>query len=110
MKRANGSGSIVKLSGNRRRPYMVRVSARDEYGHIVQRALSYHEKAADAQAALDEYNRNRLEGKAPTADRMNVTLQQVFDGWNARTYRKLNPKSIAAHNSAWNKCVSRYAD
>ena len=37
MKRANGSGSIVKLSGNRRRPYMVRVSARDEYGHIVQR-------------------------------------------------------------------------
>lgn len=110
MKRANGSGSIVKLSGNRRRPYMVRVSARDEYGHIVQRALSYHEKAVDAQAALDEYNRNRLEGKAPTADRMNVTLQQVFDGWNARTYRKLNPKSIAAHNSAWNKCVSRYAD
>lgn len=89
---------------------MVRVSARDEYGHIVQRALSYHEKAADAQAALDEYNRNRLEGKAPTADRMNATLQQVFDGWNARTYRKLNPKSIAAHNSAWNKCVSRYAD
>lgn len=74
MKRANGSGSIVKLSGNRRRPYMVRVSARDEYGHIVQRALSYHEKAADAQAALDEYNRNRLEGKAPTADRMNATL------------------------------------
>ena len=80
MKRANGSGSVVKLSGNRRRPYMVRVSARDEYGHIVQRALSYHEKAADAQAALDEYNRNRLEGKAPTADRMNATLQQVYDG------------------------------
>lgn len=110
MKRANGSGSIVKLSGNRRRPYMVRVSARDEYGHIVQRALSYHEKAADAQAALDEYNRSRLEGKAPTADRMNTTLQQVYDGWKARTHRKLNNGSIRSYNAAWNKSVSRYAD
>ena len=110
MKRANGSGSVVKLSGNRRRPYMVRVSARDEYGHIVQRALSYHEKAADAQAALDEYNRNRLEGKAPTADRMNATLQQVYDGWKARTHRKLNSGSIRCYNAAWNKSVSQYAD
>lgn len=109
MKRANGSGSIVKLSGNRRRPYMVRVSARDEYGHVVQRALSYHEKAADAQAALDEYNRNRLEGKAPTADRMNATLQQVYDGWKARAHRKLNSGSIRCYNAAWNKSVSQYA-
>lgn len=109
MKRANGSGSIVKLSGNRRRPYVVRVSARDEYGHIVQRALSYHEKAADAQAALDEYNRNRLEGKAPSADRMNATLQQVYDGWKARAHRKLNSGSIRCYNAAWNKSVSQYA-
>nr|DAI85277.1 MAG TPA: Integrase [Caudoviricetes sp.] len=110
MKRANGSGSIVKLSGNRRRPYMVRVSARDEYGHIVQRALSYHEKAADAQAALDEYNRNRLEGKAPTADRMNATLQQVYDGWKSRTFRKSGSSSVTSHKAAWNQCVKQYAD
>ncbi len=110
MKRANGSGSIVKLSGNRRRPYMVRVSARDEYGHVIQRALSYHEKAADAQAALDEYNRNRLEGKAPTADRMNATLQQVYDGWSGRAYSKFNDSNIRGHSAAWNKCVNRYAD
>lgn len=110
MKRANGSGSIVRLSGNRRRPYMVRVSAHDEYGHIVQRALSYHEKAAEAQAALEEYNRNRLAGTAPTADRMNATLQEVFDGWKARSFRKFNDSSIRSYTAAWNKRVSRYAD
>lgn len=109
MKRANGSGSIVRLSGNRRRPYMVRVSERDEYGHIIQRALSYHEKAADAQCALEEYNRNRLAGTAPAVGRMNTTLQEVFDGWKARSYPKLKPQSIASHNAAWNKRVSRYA-
>ena len=110
MKRANGSGSVVRLSGNRRRPYMVRVSARDEYGHIVQRALSYHEKAAEAQAALEEYNRNRLAGTAPTADRMNATLQEVFDGWKARNFRKLNDSSVHSYTAAWNKRVSQYAE
>lgn len=114
MKRANGSGSVVRLSGNRRRPYMVRVSARDEYGHIVQRALSYHEKAAEAQAALEEYNRNRLAGTAPTADRMNATLQEVFDGWKARSFRKYEENGstscLQSYRAAWGKRVSRYAD
>ena len=36
MRRANGTGTIVKLSGNRRRPYAVRVSPKDKYGQIVQ--------------------------------------------------------------------------
>ena len=110
MKRANGSGSVVKLSGNRRRPYMVRVSARDEYGHVIQRALSYHEKAADAQAALEEYNRNRFDGKAPAADRMNATLQQVYDGWIANGHRRTADTSVRGLISAWNTCVNRYAD
>ena len=33
MRRANGTGSIVKLSGNRRRPYLVKISARDKDGY-----------------------------------------------------------------------------
>ncbi len=34
MRRANGTGTVVKLSGNRRRPYAVRVSVRDKYGRL----------------------------------------------------------------------------
>ena len=45
-----------------------------------------------------------------TADRMNATLQQVYDGWKARTHRKLNSGSIRCYNAAWNKSVSQYAD
>lgn len=60
MRRANGTGSVTKLSGNRRRPYAVKVSFRDQYGVIRQRVLSYHAKAAEAQAALDEYIKNSL--------------------------------------------------
>lgn len=60
MKRPNGSGSVVKLSGRRRRPYAVKVSGRNAQGRIVQVPLSYHPTAAEAYAALDQYNAGRL--------------------------------------------------
>lgn len=109
MKRANGTGSIVKLSGTRRRPYAVKVSGRNSYGHVIQKILSTHEKAADAQAALEEYLACREAGKAPPPDRLNVTVGEVFELWKAREYRKLNKASIASHNAAWNKRISRFA-
>lgn len=108
MKRANGTGSVVKLSGNRRRPWAVKVSGRNKYGHVIQRIVSYHEKAADAQLALEEYNRTRLSGTAPSVDKLALTVADVFEAWSAREYRKLKPASIASHNAAWNKRVSRF--
>lgn len=109
MKRANGSGTVVKLSGQRRRPYVVRVSCRDKYGKIKQIALSYHAKMAEAQAALDEYNRHRAAGTAAAPDTLDMTVQQVYDGWSAREYNRLGPASVTSYKAAWNKRVSRFA-
>lgn len=109
MKRANGTGSVVKLSGNRRRPWAVKVSGRNEYGHVIQKIVSYHEKASEAQLALDEYNRARASGAAPAVAKMSLTVGDVFEAWKAREYRKLKPASISSHNAAWNKRVSRFA-
>ena len=106
MKRANGTGSIVRLSGRRRRPWAVKVSCRDEGGRTVQRAISYHERAADAQTALEDYNRRAAQGFGLGAD---MTVEQVFRGWSAREYRKLKKGSITSHNAAWHKRVSRFA-
>ncbi|MCI2106830.1 MAG: site-specific integrase [Intestinimonas sp.] len=110
MKRANGTGSIVKLSGKRRKPFVVRVSGHDEHGHIIQRPLSYHATSKEAQAALDEFNRQRAAGEAISVSRMDTTLQAVFDGWFDRASRKLNDSSIRSHNAAWRKRVSRYKE
>lgn len=60
-----GTGSIVKLSGNRRRPYIVKISARDKDGYVRQVALSYHAKLQEAQEALEEYNRKAAAGRPP---------------------------------------------
>lgn len=110
MRRANGTGSVTKLSGNRRRPYVAKVSQRDRYGFVVQKAIGYYEKASDAQQALDEYNRAKAAGTAPAAHKLSLTVGQVFEGWKDREFRKLKPASIASHNAAWNKRVSRFAD
>lgn len=109
MKRANGTGSIVKLPGNRRRPYAVKVSGRNKYGQPIQQVVSYHAKAAEAQIALEEYRKAQAAGTAPAADQLSVTVGEVFDAWKAREYRKLKPASIASHNAAWNKRISRFA-
>ena len=106
MKRTNGTGSVVKLSGNRRRPYAVKVSGRNKYGQVMQKILNYHEKASEAQAALEAYIQAQAAGTAPAAY---ITAGEVFAGWKAREYRKLKPASITSHNAAWNKRVSRFS-
>ena len=110
MKRANGTGSVIKLSGNRRRPYAVRIPSKNDLGRPVQNTLGYYARAAEAQAALDEYNRQKAHGTAPTADRLSMTVGDVFAAWSAREYRKLNPASVASHTAAWNKRISRFAE
>lgn len=109
MKRPNGTGTVVKLSGTRRRPYVVRVSARDQRGRVIQRTLSYHASREEAYEALDAYNRARSAGQAPAPAQLSVTVQNCFDGWSAKAYRKLKDASITSHNAAWNKRISRFA-
>ena len=51
MRRPNGTGTITKMSGARRKPYAVRVPARDRKGRVVQKYLSYHATMRDAMEA-----------------------------------------------------------
>ena len=74
MRRANGTGTITRLSGDRRRPYAVRVPCIDRRGHIQQKYLSYHASAREAQQALDEYNRQAANGIAPPPDSSQLRL------------------------------------
>lgn len=110
MRRPNGTGTITKLSGNRRKPYVVRISEMDTRGYVVQRSLGYYAKSADAQAALDDYNAKKEAGTAPHIEKLSMTVQAVYDLWSAREFRKLNRASITSHKAAWNKRVSRLAD
>lgn len=79
MRLPNSYGSIVKLSGKRRRPYAIRITTgwTDE-GRQIQKYLSYHATRREAMAALAEYN------KAPyELDNQKITFAEMYEKWGA---------------------------
>lgn len=77
MRLPNGFGSVVKLSGNRRRPYMARktVGWTDEAKQLYA-IVGYFAKKAEALAALAEYNTQPFSQKA-----RGMTFKDVSEAW-----------------------------
>ena len=103
MRRPNGTGTIVKLSGNRRRPYVVRISSRDARGYVIQKSLSYHTSAKEAQAALDDYNAKQSTGTAVAPSALSVTLGDIYAAWSKRKYSRSGVASVASYTASWKR-------
>lgn len=103
MKRANGTGTIVRLSGNRRKPFVVNIPSSDRRGYVVQNVLGYYPSARDAQAALEDYNVNKDTRSAPAPDRLSMSLQAVYDLWSARKYAKAGAASVVSYKASWKR-------
>lgn len=89
MRNPNGFGSIVKMSGNRRRPWRVRITVGWEIDEVTERAkqisktLGYYATKKDAMLALAEYNQNPydLTGK-------DITFKMAYEAWSPKHYEK----------------------
>lgn len=100
LKRANSTGSIIKLGGKRRRPWAVKVTAGwTDDGRQIQKYLSYHEKRGDAQIALAEYNKNPYD-----IDAARITFADIYERWSEIEYKKLAPKTVTGYKSAYKHC------
>lgn len=94
MRRGNGTGSVYKLQGKRRKPW-VAVSSyiRDTDKVQVKVIVGYASKKTDAQMMLDAYNM----GAYNLPDK--ITLNQVQLEWKeSKTFSKASEKS---YNMAW---------
>ncbi len=60
MKNQNGTGSIYKLKGKRRKSWAVRISYQNDIGVIKRKYLGYFETKKEAQETLFNYNKNPL--------------------------------------------------
>ena len=103
MRRPNGTGSIIKLSGNRRLPYAVRIPARDRYGRVQQKYLSYHKTSLEAQQALDQYNTDRAASAVPAPDKLSMTLQDVYNNWSSREFKRAGAASVRSRKASWKR-------
>jgi len=102
MRNPNGYGSVVKLSGNRRRPFEVRkTKGWNEKGHPVYETIGYFATREEAMIALAEYNKNPYD-----VDISKITMAELYEKWSERSFSKMTPASIKAHKMGFNKAIS----
>ncbi len=105
MRRANGSGAICRLKGNRRKPYAVRVSYPHptNEGKYKQRYLAYFHTSAEAQAYLEKLNCGQIKAGG-------YTLGDVWEDYTrSRRFTELSKSAQNVHRGAWNR-LSALAD
>lgn len=109
-RRPNGSGTIVKLSGKRKKPFQVRVNTRiDEFGMPKYDVLDNFPDRVSAEIALAEYNKEPYD----TTNRKR-TFSEVFEAWykwkyqSEYTSKEKKTSSQYCCISAYKKCDNLY--
>ena len=101
MRNPNGYGSVVKLSGNRRRPYMARVtSGWTDDGRQIYQSLGYFERKEDALVCLANYH-----AEPYNIDDRNVTMEELYALWKETKAKRLSPSLAATLASAYKHCA-----
>ena len=100
MRLPNGYGSIVKLSGNRRRPYMVRKTIGYDKNHRqIYSVLGYHPTRDDALIALAHYNQEDV----PV---VGITLAKVFQAWFPMHSKLVSETTVESYQNSYNHLLS----
>ena len=100
MRNPNGYGSVVKLSGKRRRPYCARKTKEiDVRGFPVYSVIGYYKTREDGLMALAAYNRDPYD-----IDLSKITMKELYDRWSKRDFPKMPEATRYAHKAAMSHC------
>ena len=92
MKLPNRTGTVCKLSGNRRKPYMVRIYTASGYA-----ILGYYRLRSEAVTALMiAVNQTIASPQSP-----NATLSEVYAMWSAKHFPTITAGSRYQYEQAW---------
>lgn len=109
MRLPNGLGSIAKLSGKRRKPFVAKVNPhpivneekkRVQYQYDI---LGYYATREEAMNALFAYNQNPYD--LCTAS---ITFAELYEKFKIEKTKDISAKSFTAYTSAYGKCESLY--
>ena len=112
MKLANGVGTVYKLSGNRRNPYIVRKTVGwdidTETGKRKQQyiTIGYAPTRAKGLEMLMDYNKNPYDIEASK-----ITFAEVFERWSAEKFPRsqtATPKLTRLRIIPVNPCTTEY--
>ena len=97
MRNPNGYGTIVKMTGNRRKPYACRkIIGWKEDGKPIIKYLSYHRTKREAEKALKEYNDDPYRIS-------DYTLADVYKEWYAQQALSRSDGTLAGYRGYWKK-------
>ncbi|MCT4544387.1 MAG: site-specific integrase [Vallitalea sp.] len=102
MKNPNGYGTVYKLSGKRRKPFIARKTIGwDANGKQLYQTIGYYEKRDKAMQALAEYNANPYSVEVST-----ITFSEVFDKWKDGKFETISKSNINGYNASFKTCAS----
>ena len=101
MRNPNGYGSVVRLSGKRRRPFMIRgaVYGYDDRGFPKFHIIGYSATREEGMMLLAQYNSDPWD-----VDKAKITLQELFDLWKEKKAPKLGQSNRQSLYSAFKHC------
>lgn len=109
MKLPNGFGSVVKMGGHRRKPYVVRKTAGWEYDSVKDKMIQKYEiigYAATKKEGLEmltAYNENPYDTKAAK-----LTFSEIYDLWKADKFKSIGKSSVTNYKAAYAACAVLY--
>ena len=100
----NGYGSVVKLSGNRRKPFAVRKTVGyDDRAYPIYEIIGYYQTRKDALTALSEYNHDPYD-----INLSKITMSELYDLWSAEAYPKMKQSLKNCYAAAYKHCSAVY--
>jgi integrase len=97
LRRANGEGSIFKLSGKRRKPWAVRITAGyEDSGKQIYKYVGYYPTKTEAKNAMREYIVNPF-----NLDHKSTKLKDVYDRWS--DHAELAQTTLRSYKSAFDQ-------
>jgi integrase len=109
MKHPNGYGNISKLSGNRRNPWRVRITAGWGFDDKTQKTkqifntLGYYPTRQAAIKALADYNSNPY-----SIEVSKITFAEVYEKWSEKKFNEISDSNISGYKAAYKLCEDLY--
>lgn len=104
MRLPNGYGTVYKLSGNRRNPFIARKTIGwDESGKQLMKTVGYYPTRQEALQALANYNTNPYD-----LDVIHVTFSELYERWQEVKFENSSQSVIASITASYKWCTALY--
>lgn len=98
MRNPNGFGCVYKASGNRRKPYIARITIGwdEETGKQLFKFLGSFPTSSEAKKALADYNSDPYD-----IDASKITFAQLYEKWSAEKFPKISNSMVLSYKNAF---------